>query len=131
MGLANSIDDVVPTESNTHTEIEVTFDDIDDEELDAYIMTDDEFQRKNGLWLKLNATYLEEQRSKYTANKPTESQKVVSHWLYGAFIKLAHRLCNKFTKLVPLCKFCSTELNFCLQSTRNSLAIDVHALRCY
>lgn len=80
MGLANSIDDVVHTESNTQTEIDVTFDDIDDEELDAYIMTDDEFKRKNGLWHKLNAGYLEEQRSKCYQRNSEKPNCFVFHW---------------------------------------------------
>lgn len=66
MGLANSLDDVGnPTLNTSFTEVNLTIDDIDDEELDAYIMSEEEFLRKDGLWHKINATYLEEQRSKF------------------------------------------------------------------
>ncbi|KAF5271769.1 hypothetical protein FQA39_LY08092 [Lamprigera yunnana] len=60
MGLASSLDDIVNAPTNTHSiAVDLTFDDVDDEELDAYIMNDDEFKEKNGLWLKENASYLE------------------------------------------------------------------------
>lgn len=61
MGLANSLDDVADTtSSNTAVEFDMSLDDIDDAELDSYIMNEDEFQYKNGLWHKLNAEYLDQ-----------------------------------------------------------------------
>ncbi|KAK4885158.1 hypothetical protein RN001_001429 [Aquatica leii] len=60
MGLACSLEDVVNAPTNTPSiEVNLTFDDIDDDELDAYIMTEDEVKHKNGLWLEENASYLE------------------------------------------------------------------------
>ncbi|KAF5294970.1 hypothetical protein FQR65_LT10613 [Abscondita terminalis] len=60
MGLVNSLEDVVNAPTSTHlVAVNLTFDDVDDEELDAYIMTDDEVKHKNGLWLEENASYLE------------------------------------------------------------------------
>lgn len=65
MGLANSLEDVVSNPSTTHTlDVDLSLDGIDDEELDSYIMNDDEFERKNGLWHKHNADYLEYLKSK-------------------------------------------------------------------
>ncbi|XP_025833129.1 transcription factor IIIB 90 kDa subunit isoform X2 [Agrilus planipennis] len=64
MGLAKSLDDTRTIPANTQTEIEIDLDDVDDEELDAYIMNEDEVQHKDGLWHKLNASYLEEQKIK-------------------------------------------------------------------
>ncbi|GJQ83146.1 putative DNA-templated transcriptional preinitiation complex assembly, partial [Trypoxylus dichotomus] len=61
MGLANSLDDVTNAPSNnTPVEFDMSLDDIDDAELDSYIMSEDEFQYKNGLWHKLNADYLDQ-----------------------------------------------------------------------
>uniref|UniRef100_A0A1Y1LY43 Brf1 TBP-binding domain-containing protein n=1 Tax=Photinus pyralis TaxID=7054 RepID=A0A1Y1LY43_PHOPY len=60
MGLANSLEDVTnAAPTNPTIEVNLTFDDIDDNELDAYIMSEDEMKHKNGLWLEENATYLE------------------------------------------------------------------------
>ncbi|KAI4468945.1 brf1-like tbp-binding domain [Holotrichia oblita] len=65
MGLANSLDDVTDTTSNnTAVEFDMSLDDIDDAELDSYIMNEDEFQYKNGLWHKLNAEYLDQLKGK-------------------------------------------------------------------
>lgn len=65
MGLASSLDDTSnAAKSLLPVEVDLTFDDIDDEELDAYIMSEHEFECKKGLWLKRNAGYLEEQKSK-------------------------------------------------------------------
>ncbi|KAF2889585.1 hypothetical protein ILUMI_16588, partial [Ignelater luminosus] len=65
MGLADSLEDTVNIPLNTPTtEVDLTFDDIDDEEIDAYIMNKDEVEHKSGLWHKLNANYLEQQKGK-------------------------------------------------------------------
>ena len=65
MGLVNSLEDVVDTTAEeVSQEFDLSLDDIDDRELDTYIMTEDEYQHKSGLWHKMNATYLEEQRRK-------------------------------------------------------------------
>ncbi|KAG5895171.1 hypothetical protein JTB14_007338 [Gonioctena quinquepunctata] len=65
MGLANSLDDtsnaVQPTQE---FEINLDFDDIDDKEIDTYIMSDTEFECKKKLWFSRNADFLEEQRVK-------------------------------------------------------------------
>lgn len=37
-------------------------DDLDDEELDSYIVSEDEFKKKKKAWLELYAAYLEEQK---------------------------------------------------------------------
>lgn len=66
MGLANSLDDTSNAlAQNTSQEFDLSLDGIDDEELDTYIMSEHEFQRKSGLWHKRNAPYLEEQKSTY------------------------------------------------------------------
>lgn len=67
MGLANSLDDTSNAVQNTSTadEFDLSLEGIDDEELDAYIMSEHEFQCKSGLWHKFNAAYLEEQKSMY------------------------------------------------------------------
>lgn len=65
MGLANSLDDVAdPPSNNAAEEFDMSFADIDDEELESYIMNEDEIQYKNGLWLRMNADYLDQQKSK-------------------------------------------------------------------
>lgn len=42
--------------------MDLDFDDIDDAELDSYIMTDPEFEMKNELWHEINADYLQKQK---------------------------------------------------------------------
>lgn len=37
-------------------------DDLDDEDIDSYIVTEDEFKKKQKAWLELYAVYLEEQK---------------------------------------------------------------------
>lgn len=64
MGLVNSLDEVVPETPTPNDEINLTFDDLDDAELDSYIMNEDEFENKNGLWHQLNKDYLEEQKKR-------------------------------------------------------------------
>ncbi|XP_023311400.1 transcription factor IIIB 90 kDa subunit [Anoplophora glabripennis] len=65
MGLANSLEDTSNAfQASTAYEVNFTFDDIDDAELDTYIMTEHEFECKKGLWHQRNADYLEEQRAK-------------------------------------------------------------------
>ncbi|XP_023727508.1 transcription factor IIIB 90 kDa subunit isoform X1 [Cryptotermes secundus] len=68
MGLANSMDDCpdIRPESNCvedgNGEIDLTG--IDDDEIDSYIMSEQEAQYKDSLWMKINATYLKEQKEK-------------------------------------------------------------------
>lgn len=65
MGLANSIDDTSNAfQSNPPLEMELTFEDLDEAELDTYILTNDEFNCKKDLWYEKNSTYLEEQKGK-------------------------------------------------------------------
>lgn len=65
MGLANSLEDCVSIETNTVKQLnneELSLEGIDDDEIDMYIMTEDESKYKDGLWNKINATYLQEQK---------------------------------------------------------------------
>ena len=39
--------------------------DLDEEEIDSYIVTEEQFKQKEEAWLKLNHVYLEEQKSNY------------------------------------------------------------------
>lgn len=45
--------------------IEIKLDGLDEDEIDSYIMSADEAKYKDGIWNKINATYLEEQKSKF------------------------------------------------------------------
>ncbi|XP_056635285.1 transcription factor IIIB 90 kDa subunit [Diorhabda sublineata] len=65
IGLPNSLEDT----SNAYhppdeLDLDMNFDDLNDEELDTYIMSEHEFESKKTLWYKRNATYLEEQKIK-------------------------------------------------------------------
>ena len=51
------------TDKPDQFEIDHSLDDLDDEELDSYIVTDEEFQQKKKAWLDLYAAFLEEQKS--------------------------------------------------------------------
>lgn len=65
LGLVSTLDEVV-SEPNLNSEtINLNLDDVDDEEIDYYIMNDDEIAKKDGLWHQNNAAYLEEVKSKY------------------------------------------------------------------
>lgn len=44
---------------------EKSLEDLDDDELDSYIVSDDEFEQKKKAWLELYSAYLEEQKSEY------------------------------------------------------------------
>lgn len=66
MGLANSLDDCSSTQPQSESiedgngEIDLTG--IDDGEIDSYIMSEQEAQYKDSLWMKINATFLKEQK---------------------------------------------------------------------
>lgn len=66
MGLANSLDDCSSIQPQSESiedgngEIDLT--DIDDDEIDSYIMSEREAQYKDSLWMKINATFLKEQK---------------------------------------------------------------------
>jgi hypothetical protein len=66
MGLANSMDDCPdvrpqskPLEDGNG---EIDLNGIDDDEIETYIMSEREAQYKDSLWMKINATYLKEQK---------------------------------------------------------------------
>lgn len=65
LGLVNTLDDVVSDANVISEEISLNLDDIDDEEIDYYIMNDDEIATKDGLWHQNNAAYLEELKGEY------------------------------------------------------------------
>jgi hypothetical protein len=66
MGLANSLDDcssIQPqSESTEDGNGEIDLNGIDDDEIDSYIMSEQEAQYKDSLWMKINATFLKEQK---------------------------------------------------------------------
>lgn len=66
MGLANSMDDCpdIRPESQCMEDGngEIDLSGIDDDEIDSYIMSEQEAQYKDSLWMKINATYLKEQK---------------------------------------------------------------------
>lgn len=104
MGLANSLEDtsnaVQPTPS---LELDLTFDDIDDEELDTYIMSEHESKNKNDIWLKRNAKFLEDQKGKsllgvYKIGKWLRLRKLS---LYVTFVRFDMR------RSLKLCRHCS------------------------
>ncbi|CAH1970760.1 unnamed protein product [Acanthoscelides obtectus] len=65
MGLATSLDDTANVQNSGVVEMTLTnFDDIDDDEIDSYILSEKEFQCKNGLWYERNSEYLEQQKAK-------------------------------------------------------------------
>ncbi|XP_060518423.1 transcription factor IIIB 90 kDa subunit [Cylas formicarius] len=64
MGLANSLEDTSNAPQPEKVVFNLDFEDLDDEELDSYIMSEQEYRSKNGLWTKLNADYLEKQKAK-------------------------------------------------------------------
>ncbi|XP_045460497.1 transcription factor IIIB 90 kDa subunit [Harmonia axyridis] len=77
MGLAKSLDDTSnapQAEAVESLEIDLNFDDIDDDEIDSYIMSENEYLRKNGLWNMRNAKYLEEQKEKEERKKEEKEE---------------------------------------------------------
>jgi len=66
MGLANSLDDcssIQPqSESIEDGNGEIDLIGIDDDEIDSYIMSEQEAQYKDSLWMKINAAFLKEQK---------------------------------------------------------------------
>lgn len=66
MGLVKSLEDTSNAVQNPPMglSVDMSLDDIDDEEIDTYIMSENEYQKKDGLWHEMNAPYLEEQKSK-------------------------------------------------------------------
>lgn len=66
MGLANSLDDCSSIQPRSEFvedgNGEIDLADIDDEEIDSYIMSEREAQYKDSLWMKINATFLQEQK---------------------------------------------------------------------
>ncbi|XP_066997224.2 transcription factor IIIB 90 kDa subunit [Anabrus simplex] len=43
---------------------DITLDDLDEDEIDSYIMTDSEVKCKDKIWMEINANYLQEQKEK-------------------------------------------------------------------
>lgn len=65
MKLANSIDDTTNAmQPDVPLDVDLTFDDLDDDELDSYIMSESESQSKSAIWFDRNAAYLEAQKRK-------------------------------------------------------------------
>ncbi|KAL1512486.1 hypothetical protein ABEB36_002070 [Hypothenemus hampei] len=66
IGLPTSLQDTTnaPQTQENEMNIDLNFDDIDDEELDSYIMTEPEFEIKKNLWHEINAEYLQKQKEK-------------------------------------------------------------------
>ncbi|XP_076267439.1 brf RNA polymerase III subunit isoform X2 [Rhynchophorus ferrugineus] len=66
IGLPSSLDDTTnaPRSYSQTESLDLNFDDIDDEELDSYIMTESEFEVKSGIWHEMNADYLKKQKEK-------------------------------------------------------------------
>lgn len=67
MGLANSLSDTSNAlQPAPSIEVDLTsFEELDDAELDSYIMSDHEAECKKVLWHERNAAYLEQQKSKH------------------------------------------------------------------
>nr|XP_023020088.1 transcription factor IIIB 90 kDa subunit-like [Leptinotarsa decemlineata] len=65
MGLVNSLEDVGNSvQTPQELTIDLSFEDIDDAEIDTYIMSDAEYERKKKTWFTLNGGYLELQKMK-------------------------------------------------------------------
>ncbi|XP_066262675.1 transcription factor IIIB 90 kDa subunit [Euwallacea similis] len=64
--LPSSMDDTINAlqPQQTQSNVSMSLDDIDDEEIDSYIMTNKEFEVKKDLWHKVNADYLRKQKEK-------------------------------------------------------------------
>ncbi|XP_048520405.1 transcription factor IIIB 90 kDa subunit, partial [Dendroctonus ponderosae] len=78
IGLPNSLEDTCNALPRRENEIELNldFDDIDDEELDTYILTEAESETKHTLWTEINADYLQKQKDKEEQlKKETEEGK--------------------------------------------------------
>lgn len=70
MGLRDSLEhkmNEIPSEQNENEELDWELG-IDDADIDMYIMTEDETKYKDGLWNKVNAVYLQEQKGKNALN---------------------------------------------------------------
>ncbi|XP_066142850.1 transcription factor IIIB 90 kDa subunit [Euwallacea fornicatus] len=64
--LPSSMDDTINAlqPQQTQSNVSMSLDDIDDEEIDSYIMSSKEFEVKKDLWHKVNADYLRKQKEK-------------------------------------------------------------------
>jgi hypothetical protein len=66
MGLANSMDDcssIKPQSESVEDENgEIDLSGIDDDEIESYIMSEQEAEYKDSLWMKINAAFLKEQK---------------------------------------------------------------------
>ncbi|XP_044760962.1 uncharacterized protein LOC123318415 [Coccinella septempunctata] len=73
MGLAKSLDDTsnAPSQipSSDSLDVDLNFDDIDDDEIDTYILSENEYVHKNTLWHTRNAQFLEEQKEREERKK--------------------------------------------------------------
>ena len=47
---------------------EFSTDDLDEDEIDSYIVGEEEFKRKQKAWTELYATYLEEQKRRFASS---------------------------------------------------------------
>lgn len=94
MGLANSMDDcssIQPqSESVEDGNGEIDLSGIDDDEIDSYIMSEREAQYKDSLWMKINATFLKEQKEK--------EERLAKEKEEGKPEKKKRRTCSRKTK---------------------------------
>lgn len=63
MGLDGKRTETVRSESMFNDESgELNLDGIDDEEINQYLMSEEDAKNKDNIWMSLNATYLKEQK---------------------------------------------------------------------
>lgn len=66
MGLDGKRTETVRSESMFNDESgELNLDGIDDEEINQYLMSEEDAKNKDNIWMSLNATYLKEQKGQY------------------------------------------------------------------
>ncbi|CAG9765683.1 unnamed protein product [Ceutorhynchus assimilis] len=67
IGLPASLDDTtnaIQPQKPAEDDMEVNLEDLDDDEIDSYIMSEKEFSEKNKVWLQMNEDYLKVQKEK-------------------------------------------------------------------
>lgn len=66
MGLDGKRTETVRSESMFNDDSgELNLDGIDDEEINQYLMSEEDAKNKDNIWMSLNATYLKEQKGSY------------------------------------------------------------------
>ncbi|KAL0269254.1 UNVERIFIED_CONTAM: hypothetical protein PYX00_007058 [Menopon gallinae] len=121
LGLGDAGTCAAETIASVQTDGELVTDDLDDDELDQYIMSDREAKFKDTLWMKINEEYLQAQKEK--------EEKLAKEREEGKPEKKRKKYSTKKAKNVPAAKTAGEAIEKMLQEKKMSTKINYEVLK--